>query len=1023
MPDNNNSSKMDFSTFSNIINGQFRDTPATRHGVNPSTREALPPSPVSTQADVNEAVHAARKVFQEWKKTPIEARKEKLKGLAVKVILHKEEFARLLIAEHGKPTQFAYDEIIRGAHWFTGTCQLDMPVDEVENNPERRIITRYVPLGVVVGIVPWNYPIMLLCGKLGPALMAVNCIIVKPSPFTPYCGIKIVELAQRFFPPGVVQVLSGGDDLGPMLTTHPSIDKISFTGSTATGKKVMESASKNLTRVTLDFGGNDAAIVCSDADVESAASQIAIAAFMNAGQICIAVKRIYVHRDIYDSFKACFMKHLSQLKVGDGFAEGTFMGPVQNELQFERVKAHLEDVTKNNYVVLKGGNMSETLQDGFFIQPTVVDNPPDDSKIVREEPFGPVVPLLKWSGVDEVLSRVNANDMGLGASVWTADDDLGQRIAEGLDVGSVWFNEHLVIEPTAVFGGHKKSGIGCEWGVDGLRGYCNSKTFFYSQLSRLNMSHDMVLNLRDAELLGAAFASGCVLHILFYRRGEWDLIVPRILQIYTALPVIVIGMLHFAGAKGWLNNAKFSVTSVLLLETAHIVGVFSSIFVYRTLFDPLNRFPGPFGARISNFYVTYLSAKNLHLFEEMERLHEKHGDFVRLGQASGTFEALYSARSPCTKDPFYNVLHPRVSLHMIREHKEHSNRRKVWDRAFSSKSLQDYEPRITKYTTQLLDRLHEMQGMDINASDWLNFHSFDVMGDLAFGKSFDMLRSGVKHYFMTALHDSMKMVGYLSHITWMLPVFKLIPANDQRYSLSIDDTDDEQLKPDSPDVFSWILEEYECNLKTKQAKLNLDAEAYLIAVAGSDTTAATLTSIFFELASSSSEIAKLRDEVDKYFSERDHADSISLSTLTHINAIIDESLRLRPPVPSGLQRVTPPQGLLIGDTMVPENTIVQVPMHTFQRDERHFMRPLELIPDRWTTCPELTKNGTVLAPFSIGRYSYVGKQLGLMEVRYVVAHVIRAFDINLADGQTKEGFSTIQDGHVYTCHSRTPPDL
>lgn len=199
---------------------------------------------------------------------------------------------------------------------------------------------------------------------------------------------------------------------------------------------------------------------------------------MNAGQICIAVKRIYVHQDIYEAFKASFIKHVSQLKVGDGFADGTFMGPVQNQLQFERVKVHLDDIAKNNYAVLKGGDMSEGLKKGYFIQPTVVDNPPDDSKIVTEEPFGPVVPLLKWSGVDEVLSRVNSSDMGLGGSVWTTDEELAMRIADGLDVGSVWFNEHLAIEPTATFGGHKNSGLGREWGVDGLRGYCNSKTYF-----------------------------------------------------------------------------------------------------------------------------------------------------------------------------------------------------------------------------------------------------------------------------------------------------------------------------------------------------------------------------------------------------------------------------------------------------------------------------------------------------------------------------------------------------------------
>ncbi|KAH7007110.1 Aldehyde/histidinol dehydrogenase [Ilyonectria destructans] len=481
MAANGNVHKLDFTAFSNIINGQTTETKSVRYGINPANKTALFPSPVSTRDDVTAAIRAARTAFGSWKRTPIELRKEKIQALSAGLLAHKTEFSRLLTTEQGKPVQFAEQEVDFAAYWLAGTCQLDLPEDVVEDTPERYVTTRYVPLGVVVGIVPWNFPLMLLCGKLAPAVMAGNCIIIKPSPFTPYCGIKLVELAQRFFPPGVIQVLSGDDNLGPWLTADPGIDKISFTGSTATGKRVMESASKNLTRVTLELGGNDAAIVCSDADVEVVAPQIAQAAFMNSGQICIAIKRVYVHKDIYNSFKDSFLKTLSSLKVGDGFQDGTFLGPVQNELQYDRVKEFLVDIQKNKQTVIAGGNIMESSGNGFFIQPTVVDNPPDESKIVVEEPFGPVVPLLQWSDVDEVIDRVNANDMGLGASVWTTNRGLAQQIAENLDVGSVWMNEHLGIQPTATFGGHKKSGIGREWGSDGLRGYCNSKTFFFKQ--------------------------------------------------------------------------------------------------------------------------------------------------------------------------------------------------------------------------------------------------------------------------------------------------------------------------------------------------------------------------------------------------------------------------------------------------------------------------------------------------------------------------------------------------------------
>ena len=206
--------------------------------------------------------------------------------------------------------------------------------------------------------------------------------------------------------------------------------------------------------------------------------QIANAVFLNSGQICIALKRIYVHKDIYGPFRDCFVKHVLSLKVGNGFEDGTFMGPIQNKLQYERVKEFLDDVQKQKQTVLTGGSTIETAKNGFFIQPTVIDNPADDSKVVVEEQFGPIVPLLQWSDIEEVIDRLNASDMGLGASVWTKNQSLGLRIGEDLEVGSLWLNEHLGIQPIATFGGHKKSGIGREWGVDGLRGYCNSQSLF-----------------------------------------------------------------------------------------------------------------------------------------------------------------------------------------------------------------------------------------------------------------------------------------------------------------------------------------------------------------------------------------------------------------------------------------------------------------------------------------------------------------------------------------------------------------
>jgi acyl-CoA reductase-like NAD-dependent aldehyde dehydrogenase len=225
-------------------------------------------------------------------------------------------------------------------------------------------------------------------------------------------------------------------------------------------------------------GGNDPAIICPDIDIAAVAPQIAAMAFMNAGQICIAIKRIYVHKDIYAPFRDAFVACVNSFKVGKGTEENVFVGPVQNKLQYERVKTFLDDISSSAQKVVTGGQVIGTEATGLFIQPTVVDNPSDDSKIVQEEPFGPVVPLMQWSEDDEVIERANNTDMGLGASVWSKDIDRALRIGEALECGSVWINEHLGIKPTATFGGHKQSGIGREWGVDGLRGYCNTQTVF-----------------------------------------------------------------------------------------------------------------------------------------------------------------------------------------------------------------------------------------------------------------------------------------------------------------------------------------------------------------------------------------------------------------------------------------------------------------------------------------------------------------------------------------------------------------
>ncbi|OCL03915.1 cytochrome P450 [Glonium stellatum] len=524
-----------------------------------------------------------------------------------------------------------------------------------------------------------------------------------------------------------------------------------------------------------------------------------------------------------------------------------------------------------------------------------------------------------------------------------------------------------------------------------------------------------MLDLVSSEARSAAFLIGVALHVFVFRRGEWDLAVPKLLGLFTALQLSLVAFLKlFADDTSYpLNLVAKAVGGLALYLT---LGVATSMSIYRLFFHRLNKFPGPMWARLSNLYVTVLSVKNLHLYEEVEKLHQQYGDFVRLGPSEisvnhpKAVDAIYSAQSPCSKGPFYNVLHPRVSLQMVRDKGEHARRRKAWDRGFGSKALRNYESRVAGYTDQLLTQIEKSKGTPLNMSDWFNFYSFDVMGDLSFGKSFGMLRDGVKHYFMKSLHDSMTIIGYFSHLVWLFPFFQIIPilnAEHLKFWDWVKNQVEERKKmtTNRPDVFSWILEDYKAaSLPTHQMNIDLEGDAYLIVVAGSDTTAASLTNLFFQLALDPQQVSNLRKELDEYFQDSNKVDAVTLSKLKRLNAIIDETLRLHPPVPSGVQRVTPSEGLRIGDTFIPGNNIVQVPMHTAFRDERMFARPLEFIPERWTTQPELVKDSSCFIPFSVGPYSCVGKQLALMEMRYVVSQIVHRYDVSFAPAQNAESF-------------------
>lgn len=460
--------------FRMLIGGQLVPGAAQLAVENPATGDIFAAAPDASPTDLDAAVAAARAAFPGWRDTPVEARREAIIALADRLIAEVEPMKRLLTREQGKPHKDAAEELLGAASWLKAAASLDIPVTVNEDSAERYSETRHVPIGVVAAIAPWNYPLILASFKLGPALLAGNCVILKPSPFTPLTALKLGELAADIFPAGVLNVISGGDALGPWLTRHAGIDKVSFTGSTATGKKVMAAASDTLKRVTLELGGNDPAIVMHDVDAEAIAEQIFWAAFGNGGQICIASKRIYVHEQVYDALRDALVAYARTVKVGDGAELGTQIGPVNNSLQYKRVLELIRDARAQGYEFLTGGE--EAPGTGHFIPVTIIDNPPEDSRIVQEEQFGPVLPLLKFGDYDEAIARANACEYGLGATVWGADEDSAWALAERIESGNVWVNETRHLSPFVAFAGHKQSGFGVENGQEGLLEYLLPKT-------------------------------------------------------------------------------------------------------------------------------------------------------------------------------------------------------------------------------------------------------------------------------------------------------------------------------------------------------------------------------------------------------------------------------------------------------------------------------------------------------------------------------------------------------------------
>jgi acyl-CoA reductase-like NAD-dependent aldehyde dehydrogenase len=451
-----------------LIDGQLVDTATRLDVVNPATGEVFANCPAAGATELDAAVGAARRAQSTWKALSFAERAACIGRFAAALDANKDSLARLLTREQGKPVGQSRDEIARAATLSVGMTRICIEPQVILDSAERFIELRWQPLGVAGIITPWNAPVNLAAGPLASALYTGNCAIIKPSPFTPLTTLRIGEILKDILPAGVVNVLAGGDELGALLTSHPGIDKISFTGSVATGKKVMASAAGTLKRVTLELGGNDAAIVLPDVDVADVARKLFFAATVNSGQVCMAVKRIYAHASIHDALCAALAAEAAKARVGDGMDPGTTLGPIQNRRQFERVCELRHDARAH-------GRLEEGPQPpaggGYFVPPTVVTGLAENDRLVVEEQFGPVFPVLKFTDVDDAIARANDTRYGLSGSVWSRDLARAREIAARLEVGTAWVNQHRNTAADVPFGGAKESGLGRTYSRMGLEAY------------------------------------------------------------------------------------------------------------------------------------------------------------------------------------------------------------------------------------------------------------------------------------------------------------------------------------------------------------------------------------------------------------------------------------------------------------------------------------------------------------------------------------------------------------------------
>ena len=460
-----------------IIDGEKFSSAQTFDVKNPSTGGIVGQAQDASIQDLDRAVHAANVAFEKWSKLSSDDLKLYCQKVTEKITEYSEEIAVLITQEQGKPLNGLGSrwEMGGAAAWAGYTSDLELPVKILQDNEEGLIELHRKPIGVIGSITPWNFPVLIAVWHILPALRSGNTVVVKPSPYTPLSTIRLVEIMNMVLPKGVVNCITSSDkndNIGKAMSEHPDIRKIVFTGSCATGQKIMESAAPTMKRLTLEMGGNDAGIILPDVDVKAIAEPLFWGAFINNGQTCAALKRLYIHEDVHDAVCEALVDFAKNIPVGDGMSEESILGPVQNTMQFETVSRLVAEGQSEGRVLL-GGEPK-----GLFHPITIIDGLSQENALIKEEQFGPALGIVKYSKLEDAIKMANDSENGLGGSVWSSDIQFAKSVASLLECGSVWINKHGAIQPNAPFGGIKKSGLGVEFAEEGLHEYTDIQVVF-----------------------------------------------------------------------------------------------------------------------------------------------------------------------------------------------------------------------------------------------------------------------------------------------------------------------------------------------------------------------------------------------------------------------------------------------------------------------------------------------------------------------------------------------------------------